>query len=328
MNKEEIGNLIKKGRKEKGLTQQELATRLFVTDKAVSNWETGKNIPDNEIITKIEKVLDIDLQNKIISSKEKYFKTLKKIVASLSLLLMIILLVYTISNYNRINIYSLNIVDNISGYDMDNSFITVDNKNIILSLNKIVNYEFPYQPDYKIVLYTNDKIIYENNNFKGTNELLDLTLTQKELRNLYIDIYYQAYDNKVKKDTIKINTKRIISNGNLIYKSNAKSTNINYNNRTISFLRNNGYKQVSKYVYDKSYDYGHYLYNIKYNVLYYDYKKDDIEYYAVKGEYINNYLIKKDNKTVAFKTKNSTNNIDKYEEFINQRMEEYKKLID
>ena len=38
---EQIGQLIKQGRREKGLTQQQLADRLGVTNKAVSKWELG-----------------------------------------------------------------------------------------------------------------------------------------------------------------------------------------------------------------------------------------------------------------------------------------------
>lgn len=41
-----IGSHIASLRKEKGLTQQELAERLNVTAKAVSKWETGHGLPD------------------------------------------------------------------------------------------------------------------------------------------------------------------------------------------------------------------------------------------------------------------------------------------
>ena len=41
MNYETIGKFIQSKRKEKGLTQKELAEKLGVTDKAVSKWERG-----------------------------------------------------------------------------------------------------------------------------------------------------------------------------------------------------------------------------------------------------------------------------------------------
>lgn len=46
MNQEVIGSFIAKCRKEKGLTQMQLAEKLNITNRAVSKWETGKSIPD------------------------------------------------------------------------------------------------------------------------------------------------------------------------------------------------------------------------------------------------------------------------------------------
>ena len=46
MDVEYTGKLIAELRKEKGLTQKQLAERLHVTDKAVSKWERGLNFPD------------------------------------------------------------------------------------------------------------------------------------------------------------------------------------------------------------------------------------------------------------------------------------------
>ena len=41
MNQENMSNIIAKKRKEKNMTQKELADLLYVTDKTVSRWETG-----------------------------------------------------------------------------------------------------------------------------------------------------------------------------------------------------------------------------------------------------------------------------------------------
>ena len=41
MNQETIGKFIATCRKEKGLTQKQLAEKLNITDRAVSKWETG-----------------------------------------------------------------------------------------------------------------------------------------------------------------------------------------------------------------------------------------------------------------------------------------------
>ncbi len=44
INKEKFGEFIARLRKEKGLTQQELADRLFLSNKAVSKWERGDSL--------------------------------------------------------------------------------------------------------------------------------------------------------------------------------------------------------------------------------------------------------------------------------------------
>ena len=46
MNQEKIGKFISKCRKQKNLTQVEIAEKLGVSDKSVSKWETGKCMPD------------------------------------------------------------------------------------------------------------------------------------------------------------------------------------------------------------------------------------------------------------------------------------------
>lgn len=47
MDQIKIGKFIAKCRKEKGLTQMQLAELLSITDRAVSKWETGKSLPDS-----------------------------------------------------------------------------------------------------------------------------------------------------------------------------------------------------------------------------------------------------------------------------------------
>ena len=58
MNQIEIGKFIAACRKEKGMTQVQLAQKLNITDRAVSKWETGKCMPDSSIILDLCKILD------------------------------------------------------------------------------------------------------------------------------------------------------------------------------------------------------------------------------------------------------------------------------
>lgn len=57
--KQPFGEYIRRKRQEAGLTQRELAARLFVTESSVSKWERGLSYPDVPIITSICKELSI-----------------------------------------------------------------------------------------------------------------------------------------------------------------------------------------------------------------------------------------------------------------------------
>ena len=61
MNYDKIGEFISEKRKEKNLTQLDLAKKLGVTDKAVSKWERGLGCPDISILEVLAKELDVSV---------------------------------------------------------------------------------------------------------------------------------------------------------------------------------------------------------------------------------------------------------------------------
>ena len=65
-----VNTSIKNLRKEKNLTQDELAEKLNVTRQAVSSWENGKTQPDIETLTQLAEVFDVSVE-RIIYGKEK-----------------------------------------------------------------------------------------------------------------------------------------------------------------------------------------------------------------------------------------------------------------
>ena len=75
MSQEKIGRFIATCRKDKNMTQQELAEQLGVTDRAISNWENGKNMPDLSLFKPLCNILGITI-NELLSgeklSKENY----------------------------------------------------------------------------------------------------------------------------------------------------------------------------------------------------------------------------------------------------------------
>jgi len=61
MDKERFGSFVAKLRKEKGLTQQELADKLYVSNKAVSKWERGISFPDVELLIPLSDALGVSV---------------------------------------------------------------------------------------------------------------------------------------------------------------------------------------------------------------------------------------------------------------------------
>lgn len=69
MNQEKIGKFIAECRKSKNLTQSKLAEYLGVTDRSVSNWENGKNMPDLSLFKPLCEILDITI-NELLSGEK------------------------------------------------------------------------------------------------------------------------------------------------------------------------------------------------------------------------------------------------------------------
>ena len=69
MNQEKIGKFIALKRKKLNLTQRELAEKLGVTDRSVSNWENGKNMPDLSLFKPLCDILKITI-NELMSGEE------------------------------------------------------------------------------------------------------------------------------------------------------------------------------------------------------------------------------------------------------------------
>lgn len=85
MNQEKIGKFIAKCRKEKNMTQNELAEKLGVTDKSIGNWENARCMPDLSLFKPLCKELDISINDFISGekiSKENYQEKLEENIIS------------------------------------------------------------------------------------------------------------------------------------------------------------------------------------------------------------------------------------------------------
>lgn len=69
LDREKSGKFIAQLRREKGLTQKELAEKLFISDKAVSKWETGVSIPDTVLLVPLSEILGVSVTELLLSQR-------------------------------------------------------------------------------------------------------------------------------------------------------------------------------------------------------------------------------------------------------------------
>lgn len=183
MNYETIGKFIQEKRKEKNLTQKELAYKLGVTDKAVSKWERGQGCPDVSILEILSKELGVSIleilkgriiENEIIKVTEandyiqetiKYTKnnikeTINKIITFLIIAISLILLILNIENIINLN----------KKYTYD--FDTENHQTIKKNVEKI-------EKNTKIIL--NNQGIYEKEDYNKICDILNNNL--KSIKN-------------------------------------------------------------------------------------------------------------------------------------------------
>lgn len=143
MNQEKIGKFIAKLRKEKNMTQQELADKLSVTDRAISNWENGRRLPDYSLLRSISNELDVSInelltgerldkkdlkqkadENIIKFTELVYLKSMKHGIIGMGIVFMILVLISTYKEVNPAPLVSLicafNSVTFISRYKLNN----------------------------------------------------------------------------------------------------------------------------------------------------------------------------------------------------------------
>ena len=70
MDQKKVGSFLRELRKEKQLTQEQLAERFGVTNRSVSRWETGSNMPDLSILVELADFYDADIRD-IIDGERK-----------------------------------------------------------------------------------------------------------------------------------------------------------------------------------------------------------------------------------------------------------------
>ena len=262
MNLIKVGKLIAKIRKEKNMTQDELAEKFGISGKSVSKWERGINAPDISLLEALSQELGITV-NELLSGEKNtneniendkitidsinYYNNIQKhknliiIVIIVMLLTFIFSLIFTINNFNKCSIYS---IDGDNSELMIDGFIIFNQNEKIIIINDIKYYNQYEKTDYEIKgknvdlkLVSNDKVIFylfdeENSSeLKSLSSILDnisLSITDKndnsqniitkdDMDELYLLINFDDDNDDRKSMKFKLNYKKEFSNNKLFY---------------------------------------------------------------------------------------------------------------
>ena len=239
MNQKNIGEYIAKKRKEKKLTQQELADKIHVSVKAISKWECGKGIPEITNLQCLAKELNvsiIDILNGKDSKKEdvvvEYVKKKDKnskskiYVLSIIIVLLVVLFLlglYFLNNFNKIYAYRLN--GESEHFSYDGGFVLTSNYSNIISTGNVNIKDKEFEKEISILnieLICGDKRVIADNNLNeksylalekaGYNELLSNNYNKEEWT---IEIIY-LLDKEVFKEKIDLHLELIFKNDKLL----------------------------------------------------------------------------------------------------------------
>lgn len=278
MNYDKIGKFIQEKRKEKNLTQKELAEKIGVTDRAVSKWERGVGCPDVSILEILSKELDCSIleilkgrkiENEIIKVTEAddYVKesmniskqiTKEKIISYINKVLVttIILIFLLLSYLNIVQIKYLNTEYKFKTEYYENKKIQESIKTLEKNINIIKNNQGKYSDeDYQEIisqLENMDKNIKSSKIYNYISNRKEITYTLNDLIS-FNDLYgvmSQHYEltHTLEKYTDSSNIdmyRKFISNVELL--SNYQSTNMELYETFIYKI--NPYERESKFYY-------------------------------------------------------------------------------
>lgn len=276
MDKEKIGLFIAKLRKDKKLTQEQLAERLYVDRGTISKWERGIYIPNPEMLGILSKEFDVSV-NEILAgemktkensqvvdnvaieiikdSNKKFKKIFISFTTILTSLLLGFLLYYFFNTYNSISIYRINGAK--EGLYIEEGIMIVSREKAYIKLGNIVSHSAEEIQSIRLYYLINDK---EYNIFTGTDtdDLLinifgyDELFSYDDLSFIKSDLYLEIVDSEGNQK-VKLEMQRDFSNINLFSKkkefisTNEKN---NLNNGIPSYILDNfEYNELERYYY-------------------------------------------------------------------------------
>ena len=248
MDPEKIGKFIYTLRKEKNLSQYQLAELIPISRQAVSKWERGKTTPDSLTLIKLSEIFNVTINEllngerlldnsieglqettlHILDQSNKKSKRIKHNIIIFTTIIVILLLsflsYYFINSYNSLKVYKVGIDDKLFN---SNSGIFVSTKEkYYLKLGKIrpnknlqiesIKLYYKNNNNYKLLLEDKDTDDLNIVGYYGYGEKFIINNIDDLIKNLYIDIHYDK--NKV--DTVKLRFRKDFTNTELFSKEN------------------------------------------------------------------------------------------------------------
>ena len=167
-----LGANIAKYRKEKGLTQDKLAELLYISDKTVSKWETGKSGPDILIISDLADVLGVEVDDLLrgTSKKNKDRRITRWLNIAFLCIFILVTCAFLYVKFNSWKVYDFKSTNEnfyVSGYVVSNNYesrIVIDGFTSEEYLLKMKDVSF-----IEMNFYINDEVVYNHQSNKNEN---------------------------------------------------------------------------------------------------------------------------------------------------------------
>lgn len=318
---EKVGKFIENLRKEKGLTQQDLADILSVSNQAVSKWEGGRNLPDIAIQRAICDTFNITMEElhageRDIKKRNKTKKIRKENkIFSIALMcivpVMVFFVVYFIINFRALKIYYSNSqITNEENSIRANLLIFKLPRKLIIFINNIYpyNYEVKDSDLLDLKLYSGNKKLLNSSMIK--NDIFEIDALTFDPNNVKLMLNIESVTGEKRKFQREVKLVKYTSNDRNDDKYKNKSLNILSNDEIVKKLLNDGYINTENKVYEKKIDKDNTLLRIKYDL---DHENINILY--IHNEYTEKISIDyqlKIFRTVVFNNNNIDNVSEKY----------------
>lgn len=288
---EKVGKFIENLRKEKGLTQQELAEKLSVTNQAVSKWESGKNLPDIAIQRRICDACNITMEElhaggRDVDKREKT-KQLKKenkvflIIILFLIPIMTFFIVYFALNFRALKIYysNSNITNEENGVRANLLILKLPRK-LIIFINNIQphNYEVKDSDLVSLKLYSGDKKLLSSSMIK--NDIFEVDTTSFDPNKMVLILKVNTVENETKEFKREFALVKYTKKENNEDEYESNSLNYLSSSEIGKKLINDGYTLKDKNIYEKEENDNSKEVRIKYDL---EHEKIDILY--IHNEY-------------------------------------------